>query len=100
MTNKEYIASLIMYGQREAAEREAKKLVHAILDAECKEPESVKPENTVVMTFEVTDVWKGETPMPQLLSAAAESRAEQIKSRLRADDVTVAKIQCFVRGAE
>lgn len=95
MTNKEHIANLIIHGQIEAAEREVKKLVHAILDAERKEPE-----NTVVMTFEVTDVWKGETPMPQFLSETAESRAKEIKTWLRADDVNVAKIQCFVRGAE
>lgn len=100
MTNKEYIANLIMYGQREAAEREAEKLVHAILDAERKEPESVNPENTVVMTFEVTEIIKGEPPMPQVLRKAAEIRAERIKAMFDADDVTTAKIQCFVRGAE
>lgn len=115
MTNREWlaqnperisgveIAKILKSAAQGASRMDALEVVEALdkwFDAERKEPESVKPESTVVMTFEVTDVWKGETPMPQLLSAAAESRAEQIKSRLRADDVTVAKIQCFVRDAE
>lgn len=100
MTNKEYFESLIKSGETEKVAQEMNKAALEFLAAERKEPESAEPENTVVMTFEVTNIIKGEPPMPETLHKAAASRAELIKDMTNADYVTAAKIQCFVRGAK